>query len=814
MKVAALTEDPEILAELKQLSGVFNFELIQADEHDPACLEKDSVVLIDENFSGSGDWLCKIRETGAESISILFFADNLDGPGKLRDLIIEKKVDVVLGKPLIAKELTAAFRKVLGIDRASSEGSSLDQLPESLIEKYEESKFDNLEKLFSLAEQIGETGAKMKLQEFKNLVHKIAGSAQSFGYAQATKICRRQEHLLAEHLQKDEKGLVDESVVTSLTQFLRELVLNFQHVYPDEPVKSAAIEKGHVKELPKRREDAEEEAILRPLLYLVTQNTSLIGLFQKLATEMRAEVLVETDPQIACEELKEQKFDPYGIVIEDYYPLHHFYGKELIEAYANVTRSRKPEIVLLLKEGDMSRQIEDLEEGITYFLKLPVSAEDISKVMRGIIEKTRSGKGRILVVDDDPIACELVKSALKQSNMEVRALTDEADLYKELDSFAPDLLMLDINMPKYKGWQLLKLLRSDVQYMSLIIVIFTGAEKEGVEDEAFALGADEVVFKPFDPKNLQMVVQRLVRRSQALGGVRNRDPATGFYRELAFHAVFQQMIRQNTDSGKTGIIMLLEMKDFDSLSGFLKAAEVRGVLKKVSNIIRESFQGLIEGSYLGKGKVALLFEDLLISTVLVMFDRFAAAAKKELHDLEYHETAFGAGCCKFRFSEADIHQVISCAQKALDEALTYSESKIIATRAGDDGVSAKENPKLIVVEDDSDLRRMLTYIFEKRGFTVITFDAGQKALSFFAKQKEIDKKTILLLDRMLPDMDGVEILRSLRKKFGKPVKAVFLSSMSSERAVLEGLQEGAVDYITKPFSPQILTQKIEMLLEK
>lgn len=122
--------------------------------------------------------------------------------------------------------------------------------------------------------------------------------------------------------------------------------------------------------------------------------------------------------------------------------------------------------------------------------------------------------------------------------------------------------------------------------------------------------------------------------------------------------------------------------------------------------------------------------------------------------------------------------------------------------------------KVILVDDDEDLLRLLVFAFQGKGFEVKTLTRGKEALEYLLEEKNLESVSILLLDRVLPDMDGLEILQKFRTKFNNRIPVLILSALSAEKDILEGLKWGAIDYVSKPFSLAILMQKALSLIQK
>lgn len=121
---------------------------------------------------------------------------------------------------------------------------------------------------------------------------------------------------------------------------------------------------------------------------------------------------------------------------------------------------------------------------------------------------------------------------------------------------------------------------------------------------------------------------------------------------------------------------------------------------------------------------------------------------------------------------------------------------------------------VVIVDDDKDLLDMLVFSFESEGFAVKGLESKSEALAFLSDHKNFDQISLLILDRMLPDGDGLDILREVQPAIPKQTPILVLSVLSSEKDVLSGLKHGAVDYIAKPFSLPVLIRKALGLISR
>ena len=111
--------------------------------------------------------------------------------------------------------------------------------------------------------------------------------------------------------------------------------------------------------------------------------------------------------------------------------------------------------------------------------------------------------------------------------------------------------------------------------------------------------------------------------------------------------------------------------------------------------------------------------------------------------------------------------------------------------------------KVLVVDDDVDLVDLTTYVLRREGYSVVTAIDGQQALSRW----ESDNPDIVVLDANLPKLNGFEVCRRIRQESETPV--IMLTARDEEEDILRGLQLGADDYVTKPFSAKQLTARMK-----
>lgn len=121
-----------------------------------------------------------------------------------------------------------------------------------------------------------------------------------------------------------------------------------------------------------------------------------------------------------------------------------------------------------------------------------------------------------------------------------------------------------------------------------------------------------------------------------------------------------------------------------------------------------------------------------------------------------------------------------------------------------------DRPLILVVDDESKIRRLLAQNLELEGFDVQTASDGAQAMEIY--QKSVEKADLILLDLMMPEVDGMTMLKQLRKTSDVPV--IILSAKDERPTVIEGFREGADDFVAKPFYIQELLERIRAVLRR
>jgi two-component system, OmpR family, alkaline phosphatase synthesis response regulator PhoP len=119
--------------------------------------------------------------------------------------------------------------------------------------------------------------------------------------------------------------------------------------------------------------------------------------------------------------------------------------------------------------------------------------------------------------------------------------------------------------------------------------------------------------------------------------------------------------------------------------------------------------------------------------------------------------------------------------------------------------------KILIVDDEEDILELVAYNLNREGYKTVKAASGEDAL----KKSLSETPDLIVLDLMLPGIDGLDVMKKLRKESAtKKIPTIMLTAKGEEADIITGLELGADDYITKPFSPRVLLARIRAILRR
>lgn len=754
----------------------------------------DAFVLIEqEPFQESLSLLKKIQHENTPSI---FFVTRHKTAAEFEKLKKEFGVDFVLETPFDIGEIQALIHAIVH----KPPSAPIEGLSEAHVKKYQASIFDKIKRIEQLILEIEENPQlKDALIDLRNEVHKIAGSAASYGYTIVSKACKVHELFLYNFFTKEEALSKEEQKTINQVNrtFLRKLRLNFQQI---------DVKVEELTEIDEESKPDENQVLL------ITSDLALTQFFQEIAERYNYPLQTESNPNEFLKKCEVSSVQASIIIVEEYFPFTTTSGFEIIQKLKQKV-APQTEFGILSESDDLAKRIDWLERSINLILKKPLTERNVLQVFRQTEKDHLFPKIRALIVDDDPDVADIEKTLLEEMQINALYLNDERRLMKVLEEFSPQLLILDISLPHIDGEKLLDALRADVRYQRLIIVLVTAFKERVEEVDVYKKNCDSIIYKPIPPAYFKSRIANLLTRHATIELQSILDPVTNVYKKEYFFQKVKNRIPMV--KGGNAIFVLMHIDLWKNIIHTLSDTERKELLITLANAIKSYFEGKAIYGLLREALFILFFDSTSVEELQTLVNTFFTDMEKKIwlpgrEDLRF---TLSSGITLFTLHESLIDAALLQAKKALKEAEEAGGNRIAFKKLAET-IPPADAKHLILVEDDQDLCNVISFMFQNQGFEVSVFNTGQEAIDYFNKMERLEENTLFILDRILPDRDGISLLQMLRGKFPGKVKAMFLTSLSSEEDILAGLKMGALDYIAKPFSVYILMQKALTLLKK
>jgi diguanylate cyclase (GGDEF)-like protein len=480
---------------------------------------------------------------------------------------------------------------------------------------------------------------------------------------------------------------------------------------------------------------------------------------------------------------------------------------------------RAPPIPVLVFTGRDSflDRVAVAEAGGRGFLPKSLPASEVVDAVLRVVEE-RAG-ARVLAVDDDPQILGVLRALLEAEGMRLTTLADPLGFWDALESTAPDLLVLDVDMPHLTGLDLCKVVRNEARWRTLPILFLTGHIDAQTVQAIFAAGADDYVAKPIVGPELLTRIRNRLERTQLLRRVAEVDPLTGAANRSKAERELDHYLRLARRQGQPVSIAVLDIDHLSEVNARHGNATGDAVLRRTSE--------LLHGLFRSEDIVARWGEDEFLVGMYGMKRSDAVQRAAEIVELLRAE-AFGeasreggqvtltGGVAQFPADGADLRVLYCRAEDVMSRAKAAGCDRVVPVGWEPSGGAwaGKERVDVVLVDDDETLGALLLHALDTRGYTAAWLQDGEMAVRRLSGPDSDLAGRVVLLDVDLPGRNGLTVLRCLAADgIVRESRVLMLTARSVEDEVVEALQLGAFDHVTKPFSLPILMQRIRRALE-
>ncbi len=482
--------------------------------------------------------------------------------------------------------------------------------------------------------------------------HRLIGSLGSLGFSEGSAIARQIEELLNS----------DFPLAPTDAVLLKELIKNLQTSSCSDPPKIA---------LPTYTSKL-------PLLLIVDNDPSFTHELQSESETWGMRVQIATDLLDAKTKIAQET--PDVIVLDVIFPNSVEDGLNIL----NELTESQPETakVIMSAVGDLSDRVMVARQGGCSFIEKPISAEEAVNAITPLLLHRQNGDlPKVMIVDDDPNSLQILEIMLGKWKIEVKTLQDPQKFWQVLESTSPDLLILDLIMPKYSGLDLCQAVRTDALWQDLPIVFLSSHTDQATVRQLFAAGADDYLSKPVMAADLQTRLRSRLERSRNSRQIANFDGLTGVYTHRRGIQSLTQLLRLAKRNQQNFCMAILDLDFFKAVNDLYGHSMGDRVLKQFGSLLRQYFRSedvtmrwggeeFVVGLYGANRQQSV---DRLTKLLEIWREQKFLSAEGESFGL-----TFSAGIAEYPQNGTNIESLYSSMDAALYQAKETGRNKIVA----------------------------------------------------------------------------------------------------------------------------------------
>lgn len=322
--------------------------------------------------------------------------------------------------------------------------------------------------------------------------------------------------------------------------------------------------------------------------------------------------------------------------------------------------------VIVVGDVGFEEKVRALRSGAEAFVSRPLDLVALVRRVAALRERRERPARRILAVEDDTVTIALIRGILSAAGYEIEVCRDPRDFEKMLETFHPDLLLMDVQLSDdVTGHDLVRYVRQSERFSTLPVIIVTSDSERRAVLESTNAGADMLVTKPVDWDLLLSQIAARLERATVVRELTDRDPLTGVLTRGAFDA----RMRQRGAGGKAALA-LIDLDHFKTINDTHGHAAGDRVLGSLGMLLRRRLRYNDVVARYGGEEFALLLEEVSLDDAATLCERLLS----ELGELEPGVT-FSAGLAPLAESFDDTFRR---ADAALYEAKRAGRARIVS----------------------------------------------------------------------------------------------------------------------------------------
>lgn len=518
-------------------------------------------------------------------------------------------------------------------------------------------------------------------------VHSLIGTSGTFGFNDISKAARALEVFLKPLLEKkDQIQKIDEQLISSVNQSIDSIVallnpqsqIQEQSASPSIPNNPSMDINNLEKQLAKTQHSGTvSQNIL--IYYLDQESEAPELLLQNLMSYGFKSKHFRTMPQLVD---AIQQTTPSLVILELSIP--NISLDEIFSLAKNFVE-KGIKVFIFSGKADFESRLHSVRAGIHSYVTKPADIPALVGLIRNHLNLNINKPTHIMIVDDQESVAEYYATILEQAGMKVTIETAPYNVLPIMQTYIPDLLLLDLHMPEVNGDELAAVIRQQEQFQSIPILFLSGNAHPDRKNDLLAIGSDDLLFKGMPPEELVRHIKSRVERAKILTAMMYQDSLTGLLNhaqiQLAAERVFQHCKRNKT----TFSIAMIDIDNFKSVNDIYGHLTGDRIIKALSQLLQQRLRVTDYIGRFGGEEFLLIMPDMNIHDAgnLINGLRRAFSLINFKEDEKSFNVSFSAGIAENTGMNTFMEQ-IKFADEALYRAKERGRNVVCASLSGDD----------------------------------------------------------------------------------------------------------------------------------
>ncbi|KML44553.1 hypothetical protein VL14_04720 [Cytobacillus firmus] len=413
----------------------------------------------------------------------------------------------------------------------------------------------------------------------------------------------------------------------------------------------------------------------------------------------------------------------------------------------------------------------------------------------------------------------LLKDALESRGWMVIASTELEVAAEQYYDHRPDCLIIDINLEGESGFKFLESLQKHTRNKYVPKIMISVSNDRETRLDSYKLGADDFISKPIDLEEFLLRIERHLENKKLFDQSAMIDELTRVYNRRFFEDSLAVFMNEFSRNHRIFSLAILDLDFFKNINDTYGHPAGDTVLAEFAKYLKENVRQTDYVFRYGGEEFIILFSGATDFESKIALEKILQGFSEKRFEQCGHSfsVTFSAGVSMVDQPGIEKESIVRATDQALYEAKQKGRARVECGKA-DPIAQHKKKLYVSVIDDDSIIRMMLTKVlsnmeFDHADLDIQAFEDGRK----FLHSNRIEEKGphFLILDGIMPVMDGLEVMQEMKKsKRAKDIHVLMLTGRKSEQDIARALKLGAEDYVTKPFSLTELEARIHRLIKR